>query len=135
MAKEALAGAFFDNVGVFFKDGDDLFGGRDLLAQDHPTLGLLDHSPHQIQIVGQRFGQDLADGVLPPRCLLQCPGAVTQGPASDLQEIPIMLFALLAPTVSDVQTTFFGTSAMTTKERDSDGFSRFKRRVTTRMES
>ena len=22
-----------------------LFGGRDLLAQDHPTLGLLDHSP------------------------------------------------------------------------------------------
>ena len=39
-------------------------------------------------------------------------GAVTQGPASDLQEIPIMLFALLAPTVSDVQTTFFGTSAM-----------------------
>ena len=107
MAKEAFAGAFFDNVGVFFKDGDDLFAGRNLLAQDHPTLGLLDHSPHQIQMVGQPFGQSLADGVLPLRGLLQCPGAVTQGPSSDLQEIPIMLFALLAPTVSDVQTTFF----------------------------
>ena len=58
-------------LGVFFKDGDNLFGGRDLLAQDHPTLGLLDHSPHQIQIVDQPFGQDLADGVLPLLGLLQ----------------------------------------------------------------
>ena len=65
----------------------------------------------------QRFGQDLADGVLPLRGLLQCPSAVTQGPASDLQEIPIMLFALLAPTVSDVQTTFFGTSEMIPQKR------------------
>ncbi len=56
MAKEALACAFFENVGVFFKDGDDLFGSRDLLAQDHPTVSLLDHSSQQIQMVGRRTG-------------------------------------------------------------------------------
>ena len=52
---------------------ETIFSVAGTFFQDHPTLGLLDHSPHQIQIVDQPFGQDLADGQRPRPLLGVCP--------------------------------------------------------------
>jgi len=64
MTTEGIAMILHNDVGVRFKEGDDLLGGGHRFPVDHPPLGLIDHPAGELGIGLERFSHLLCQEYL-----------------------------------------------------------------------
>ena len=114
--KDRFPAPLFDDVGVLFKQRDHLLAGRNRLAPQDTTLGLIDDPFHQVPVVAQFSSYELTGKVRKPIRWLQGHLGVMSGLTSDLQQIPIGSLTTLASVVADIQATPLGAAPVIVKD-------------------